>query len=232
MTYPTLTFTQCEALAAKILEGEDVDVEADASWVGAGDPIDLAAVAATADEAASAIGIWTGADRDQLEGKHSPPLFHALAGTPQVALDDPGFWRYLAVRYYFPFIQWREEKPFEDGKHMVYLGAENSRESVLTRMYLRAQAVGEGYEELAGELEKATDFWRSHVLRVQTGMAPPITRAFVEAQSTERLTTNPLRKVARVLNRTWTNTVLHLYDDAEAETLIREVWTIASASDD
>ena len=90
-------------------------------------------------------------------------------------------------------------------------------------MYLRAAAVGGlPFAEYASVLPKATDFWRSHVVRVRTGTAPSLVRAFVDMQRQRRLPTDPLRQFAKALNRTWSNVVLSIYDD-EAQALVEEI---------
>ncbi len=82
---------------------------------------------------------------------------------------------------------------------------------------------GKTFGELAGAIPKGTDFWRSHVLRVRTGTAPPVTRALVRSHREERLPTDDLRDLARRLNRTWTNVTLHGYGDDESDLLIAEL---------
>ena len=45
--------------------------------------------------------------------------------------------------------------------------------------------------------------------------------AFVEMQSTDRLSTDELREFAKTLNRIWANIVPAIYDDADATALIK-----------
>ena len=175
------------------------------------------------------------ADRDQVEGEAAAILYKALLpenaavdrAVDVTVLDDPGFWRYLSLKWFWDFIEWRQWKTpekFEERVHLVYVDASNSTECVLTRMYLRMASLGgHGYEDLASCLESATDFWRSHILRVRTAGAPHLVRAMVQAQSDARLKTANLRKLAKRVNRTWSNVVLDIYSKEEADRLLKEL---------
>jgi len=220
--YPILTVSACQRLADQKRDGLEPAIDADVSWQGVDDEVDLRKIELVAETMVDAVRQSAeSADRDRIEGEYSVPLMVALEVVPFEVLDDPGFWRYLSLAYFWDFISWREEGPFDKGNHLRYVDCVTSTESVLTRMFLRANSVGgRDHADLAGALEKATDFWRSHILRVRTGTAPPVTRAFVEEQKSDRLSTGPLREVARSLNRTWTNIVPQLYTQEEASELI------------
>ena len=172
-------------------------------------------------------------DQDYVEGRASTKLYAALCpadphavGVPDISvLDDPGFWRYLALRYFWNFIKWRQPEPFTNGNHMNVLDNRNARDTVLTRMYLRIASVG-GLEhaEYAERLTKSTDFWQSHVFNVRTASAPALVHAMVNRQETDRLATKPLRRFAKRVNGTWTNVLLNFYDDKESTELVDELW--------
>jgi hypothetical protein len=217
--------TKCTQLASQLVEGQAPAVDSNVDWTGEGDEVDLAVLEDLANEITGRAREWTDRDRDRFEGKVCTQLFEAMSDLPIEVLDDRGFWRYLALRYFWDFIAWREEAPFAAGNHLKYVDAASPTESVLTRMYLRAHAVGgSDYGEIAGDIPKSTDFWRSHVLRVRTGSAPALTCAFASKQASDRLETEVLRDTARRLNRLWTNVVLHTYDDSEAAELIDGLW--------
>ena len=231
MRYPTITLSNCRELAEKMVEGLAPSVDVVVDWVGEGSEVDLRPVAEVGRGVAREATEWTDPDRDRFEGKVSEGLYLTLSVLPTEVLDDRGFWRYLALRHFWDFIAWREESPFARRNHLKYLDGESSTESVLTRMYLRASAIRqEDRMFLAGGLPHSTDFWRSHILRVRTGSAPSLARAFVSKQLDGRLMTDPIRDVARCLNRVWTNVVLYMYDDSEASTLVDELWP--SSTDD
>ena len=225
MRYPTLALSTVVQLTTRLVGGQDPPIDPHVEWAGHGDEVNLALIAETAAEITRDAREWTDNDRDRFEGKAAVQLLAALADVPAPVMDDRGFWRFLSVRYFWEFIAWREEDPFLRGNHLRYVDAATNTESVLTRMYLRARAIGGGeHAELAEAVAQGTDFWRSHVLRVRTGSVPTVTRAFVKRQAEERLVTHSLRQAARRLNRTWANVVLHIYDDEEASRLLDTIW--------
>jgi len=225
MRYPTLTSAACARLAKQMLEGERPSIEPHVTWVGHGADLDLTTVEIAALEICDLYEAWDSKDLDPVEGKASCLLFEALAHVPNQVLDDKGFWRYLSLEFFWDFIAWREREAFSRGNHLTYVSAEKNTEAVLPRMYLRARAVeGDVYRDLPSALTESVDFWRSHVIRVQIGTAPPLARAFVIKQRDERLKTDPVREVAKALHRTWSNIVPHVYEDDEARALIDEIW--------
>lgn len=225
MRYPSLGNSKCAELAAQLVSGEDPAIDPHARWVGEGDEIDIQSVAEVAREIIHGAGEWTDTDRDRFEGKASVKLLTCLEHVPTEVVDDRGFWRFLSLRYFWEFIAWREAEAFSKGNYLKYVDAARSTEAVLPRMYLRARAVGgREHADLASAVPKGADFWRSHVLRVRTGSAPPLTRAFISKQADARLPTGRLRAAARRINRSWANVVLDLYGDEEARSLIDRVW--------
>lgn len=225
MRYPVLTRSKCHTLAAQMAQGHRPAVAPFIDWLGTGDDIDQRPIEQAAKAIEGEMATWTDKDRDRLEGVAAILIHSALSSVPIEILDDRGFWRYLALRYFWDFIAWREAGPFERGHHDKYVDARSNTESVLTRMFLRAQAVGgPDHAELAFAVRMGTDFWRSHVIRVRTGSAPAVTRALARRQVEDRLKTDALRAAARRLNRTWTNIVLHTYDDLEAVQIVDSIW--------
>jgi hypothetical protein len=144
-------------------------------------------------------------------------------------LDDPSFWRYLALRHFWWFISWREAEPISNGNYHNLVDARFTAEQIPLRLYLRAKAIDDDSDvALAGELPKSTDFWRSHITRVRVGTAPTVARAFAEAKRDEKKLTQPLntstlREVAKRVNRMWSNVRLDLYDKDEARRFISEM---------
>ena len=225
MKYPTLRGDRCADLALRMWQGERPALGPFVEWVGEGDEVDLdfvrqaaSMVTADLDDAA------TDATREQCEAEAAPLLHDALGAVEIPVLDDPGLWRYLSLELFWDFIRWRETRAFTRGNYLKYVDGRSSTECVLTRMYLRAAAVG-GLEfaPYTSVLPRAADFWRSHVVRVRTGTAPPLVRSFVDMQQRHRLPTDPLRQFARAVNRTWSNVALSIYDDDEAQALVEEI---------
>lgn len=106
---------------------------------------------------------------------------------------------------------------------MTYV--DGGRECVPFRMYLRGQAIRSGDDySLAGAIPKSTDFWRSHIVRVKTGTAPPLARAFAQLQAEERMVSDDVRPFAKKVNRLWTNIVFNVWDEPESDALLRQLY--------
>ena len=169
-------------------------------------------------------------DADRFEGRIAGPIHSAITDCdiPQEALDDPGFWRYLALTRFWWFVTWRERGAFdsrESSKYIRYVNAKNSTVTVLLRTFNRGRLslVGDSYY-LAYAAPMATDLWQSHILPVNTSYSPEITRAFVSRHAQDRLMTDTLRSVAKSLNRTNTNIVTIDYNQEEAADYIDSHW--------
>ena len=240
MRYPTITLSRCRTLALRMRKGGFINIEPYVHWRVIGRDLDLTSIKQVAEHIDSELErniTEYSSDKGLYEGKAALYLYNAIKDIDISILDNPGFWRYLSLKYFWNFIKWREEAacdPRKDNEEnykkrrdnfLKYIVSENSTESVLTRMFLRVRALG-GSEDghLASALPRSTDFWRSHVIRVRTGTAPSLTRAFVKKQREDPLATPELRQFARRLNRTWTNLLLNIYDDEEAASLIEDLW--------
>lgn len=228
-----------QELAPHLLHGAAPDRSSNTIWEGSGDEVvldDLESSARTLSDELEQLRTDDGdGDRDDFEGRVGVTLAEALISVPLEVLDDPGFWRFLAVEFFWSFVTWRESRAFESGdygKYRKYIDGTNPSECVLLRAYNRARIAGpDGDYELARAIPRATDFWRSHVLRVRTSTAEPLARSFARAQADNRMPTDELRAFARHLNRLWTNIVLHTYSDDEAKTLIEELRESATGSE-
>jgi len=236
MRYPTVSLTKCREFARGRAGGAQPAIVPD--WIGREPEIDRRPLRDAEAEVEQVMKKWEHlplSRRADAEGDAAVIVYDALteigvhpdnhAAGP--VLDDPGFWRYLTLCHFWKFVEWRHwEHPddFHSDKHMRYVDAVNSQECVVSRMYLRMAAVG-GLEDrdLASCLTGAGDFWRSHILRVRTASAPPLTRAMVRAQRDSRLKAAHLRELAKRVNRTWSNVVLDLYDDVDADGLIADL---------
>ncbi len=230
MRYPILTRAHCAELAERQLEGRSAsfgrDVSERAHRLGDGVEMNLEPLQRAALLVRKEIpDKRRPSELDQIEGRAAVHLYAALEDVPVVVLDDRGFWRWASFAYFWDFIAWREQGPFQKGNYMKYIDGESSSEAVLPRMYRRVAALGGAdHAELAHATTRTTDFWRSHILRVKTSTAPALTRALVRFQARNQLKTNDIRELAKRLTRTWTNAVLNIYDDDEAEALIAELW--------
>lgn len=162
-------------------------------------------------------------EHEQYEGELCAKTHQALKDLPVEILDDPKFWQYLAVNYFSVFIIWRESKALGNGNIMTYFNA-TSTYSIPLRLYLRGQAIFEATNEydLAAAIPESTDFWRSHILKVQTGRARQISCAFAEMQRDNRMVTKQLRNLASTINKMWANIYLYEYDSKSSKTFLKE----------
>lgn len=228
--YPTVPRGTSTQLAAEFLRSGERHLRSDEiQWQGAGPEVDLADWQRFADAVPQLIDKYEhehgNTDRDLLEGQLAGYLHRILRGLPTQVLDDPGFWRYVTFVDLWAFVVWREAERFDKGPgtYVKYVDGINPTECVATRMYLRGQAVRDGDDYSLAVIPKATDFYRSHLLRVSVGAAPAVARAFAREHKAERMPTDQLRDFARRLNRHATNLVLPILTDDEGRDLIREL---------
>ena len=162
--------------------------------------------------------------REQYEADLCSKVHQAIKDLPYEVLDDHKFWQYLAVQYFSVFTVWREADALAAENILTYFKA-TGVECIPLRLYLRGQAVFEatGKYDLAAAIPQSTDFWRSHILRVRTGRARTIAGAFAEMQRDRRMLTDPLRALARLINRMWANVYLFEYDSNSAKSLLKEL---------
>ncbi len=239
MRYKSVSESTCREHVKKRLAGRHTSLQGVAQGTGER-CVDYPKIRSAAEWMKRQIDEADPKDRDRTEGRLAVRLFQALADVDPAVLDDDGFWRYLALRHFWDVVAWRQPDAFAGPESsetaITYVDAKKPTESVLTRMYLQAVAAGMNGDAQDGEseskavhaleaeaLEKARDFWRSHVIRVRTGTAPSLVRAFVRRQQRERMNTAPLREFAKAVNRTWTNVLLSEYDEEEAAALLDEL---------
>lgn len=249
MRYPTLTKNDVMTFSAELTSGSSHAIRAsavalcDAKSSNPRSPgsdsdtqLDLNAVAEISDTISAhlnnpSVQRASDKEREAYESALCGKIHKALASTPYEILDDPRFWNYLSVRYFSEFIVWREHGALDDGNIATYFSA--SVESVPLRLYLRANVLMEatGSYELSTQIPEATDFWRSHVLRVRTGRARTLAGEFAEMQKSSRMTTKMLRRFATLVNRMWSNVWLSEYDQAESTRLLKELRSRAESDE-
>lgn len=164
---------------------------------------------------------WSDIDEDQFEGAMAILLYEALSDYPVDVLDDPSFWAYLAAGPLWFFVRWREDPGRRkiDG-YQDYLDGRVNHACVPLRMFLRAQAVAHvDGAQLAAAVPRATDYWRSHIIRVKTGTMPNLARAVTKQQLDARMAVGDLREYAKRINRRWSNQAIYLLDETECDAL-------------
>lgn len=238
MRYPILTSEATSELASRFLELEDINlelIEDKSRWIGVGaevnfKPLDRQISRMKALHIEFLSTTESKSDADRFEGRIAGPVHSAIMACdiPQEALDDPGFWRYLALTRFWWFVIWREKRAFNSrnsSRYIRYVNAKNPTVTVLIRTFNRGRlSLVDGSYDLAYAAPMATDLWQSHILPVNTSYSPKVTRAFVDRHARDRLMTNTLRSVAKSINRTNTNIVTIDYSQEEATDYINSHW--------
>jgi hypothetical protein len=186
-----------------------------------------------------------GANLDQLEIDATAGVFSAFDGLPLPALGDVEFWSYCSARYFWGFISLRQRSSIlkARGQRVKQMLSEDAlaaeEESVPLRRYvlgkdhyqiplrlfLRGQAVnGDGAFIEDNPVEKATDFWRSHILAVRTAAYPSWARPLLGAQSKAKYKIDDQRPAARKINRIRANVSPVLHSEAEAKAIVEPIW--------
>ena len=171
--------------------------------------------------------------KEQYESEICSEVHQALRDLPYEILDDPKFWQYLAVQFFSEFIMWRESDALSSGNLLSYFRA-TGVECIPLRLFLRGQVVFEstGKYDLASAIPQGTDFWRAHILRVNTGRDRNIARVFVEMQRDKRLLRDPLRSLARLINRMRSNIFLSEYDLTKSKSIVDELRKLSESGKD
>lgn len=234
--YPTLGYAATRSIVHRLLTGAPVDVAEHVVPVGdeTAPVLDLGQLQSLGEALPATIERFEGesetVDKDELEGRLAIDIYASLSPTriSLDVLDDPAFWRYVGTRHLWPFVQWREPA-VEPGADWVkiapYVDGLRASECVALRMFVRA-SIGEeaGAVELSSAVLRATDFWRSHLVRVGTGAVPPLARALIEQQARDRHRADDIRATARKVNRTRTNVLMYEYEESEADEFVKTVW--------
>ena len=229
MRYRTLGKAISQQMAADLVADRHVSIDAKAGSEGTGDDVDEESLIEILRYYRTELETNPPKDNELFEGRMAAALFGWFDSLPVEVLDDPGFWRYVSLRHFWWFIEWREAEPIAKGNFNNLVDATLPAEHVPLRLYLRAKAIADGEDaSLAGEIPKSTDFWRSHITRVRVASAPGMARAFAEMKRDEKsldspLKTERLRRVAKRVNRMWSNVRLDMYDSAESKKLMKEI---------
>ena len=231
--YPTLRRSVAVDIAkllvkeAKLLVKEPkLSIDDKVEWQGSGADVDLRPLVREVGALKDKFELATPRpDHEVFEGQLAEVVHSQLVGFPPEVLEDEGFWRYLALKEFWWFIEWREAGPIERGNIATYVDGHLSAESIPVRLFLRGQSVClDGDYHWASELKQSADFWRSHVLRVRVGSAPHLVRALVELRLRHPMTAHQMRELARLVNRTWSNVALNLYDDESSADLVEGLY--------
>jgi hypothetical protein len=161
--------------------------------------------------------------KDALAGELSIELYEGFRDLPGTVLSDRDFWRYCAASLY-DFVQWRIG---ENCQLTNYGAASDSVRDCLPHdmfqrahiAYLGGAACGDPDPFALARLG-ASDVWRSHILRVQTGHAPVVAHELLSDVKAGKLKTDLVRDVAKRLKRARANLLFEILDQAQARELI------------
>lgn len=228
MRYRILQKPVVHEIVGHLAAGEHIAIETRAVERGDGEGVDYLALDDILLPFRDELERSSRVENEIFEGRLAAATHPWFSAIPVEVLDDPGFWRYLAVKHFWWFTAWREADPIAGGKSEKYVDATLPAEQIPLRLYLRAKSIDkDGDVSLAGEIPSSTDFWRSHIVRVRVSSARPLARAFAtkkrDGRGARELSTDKVRKVARRVNRAWTNILLDLYDEDEAHRMIEEI---------
>jgi hypothetical protein len=254
MTYPTLPpdavirFIQIVAESDDLLSHEQVMEFVDEFKVNA-EPYecDLGALELCANDLNADLLSRQSASAPELEvleGKICGAVHAAIDQLPIEILDDPEFWSYLSIRYFWRFVLMREHKSMTKLRGIAARPAADRTEDeesadtplrryfdgndpyqIPLRLYVRAQAIRNGDDySLGSAVKSGTDFWRSHVVRVSTSYYPPLSRALAQAQAERPLSTTSLRATARRINRYRANMHPVIMGDSDQAAVVDQFW--------
>lgn len=184
-------------------------------------------------------------DLEPIEARHCGPVYKAIEEKfGDQELGDVQFWSFLAVRYFWKFVSYRQAAAWSSARgEAADPGSEETERAKLERyllgkdhyqiplrMYLRAQAVRVDDDFSLTEIRGGgTDFWRSQVLGVRTSMFPPLARAVARQQDAMELNIDQQRPAGRRVNRLRVNVEFVLHNDVDAADATAGLWVVTDS---
>ena len=221
--YPILQLDVSQKIVRDYIEDgipiESVDLEGSVKWEGSGPKVNLNSLKgeySISSEFGEAQNLPSN-QRDLFEAKFSRWFYEKISelDLPVNALADPGFWRYLSLRHFMWYIEWREDAFANKTGYLKYTDCDAPAEAILPRCYIRGRnSAGVPNEE---EKLEGTDFWRSHITRVQTKFSSSLIKAMLRWHLDKQLKTGPLRQAAKELNKARSNITPDFLTDEQAE---------------
>ncbi len=162
------------------------------------------------------------------------PVVHEKLKLSPSAAGDPDFWRWLSFScdgQFIEIVQARYPKALPH-RFEAYLSLGSPSEPGFLRyLWLRANSVYDPKAEAPYALcdRGQSDFWTSHIVRIDYGCIPSMARAFVKfvhpEPDTQRLNLKEYRALSKELTRRNANTLLELFQDEDAYDFIDSVWS-------
>ena len=169
---------------------------------------------------------------NRFERRAASIVHERLQLSPMVA-GDPGFWRWLTFAAdggLAELVDWRygEDAPGSAAEH--YYGFDKIKHGMYGYLWLRADAVYDTTLEDPYELTRRgdVDVWQSHIIRVDFGSVPTLSRAFIRfvfpSEDEHALSRDEYRKLAVELTRRNASMSFELLDDDATLAFVRNVW--------
>ncbi len=169
---------------------------------------------------------------NQFERRAASIIHEILILPPRVA-GDSSFWRWLtfaADGELAELVDWRygEDAPGSAAEH--YYGFDKIKRGMYGYLWLRANAVYDDTLEDSYELTRRgdVDVWQSHIIRVDFGSVPVLSRAFIRfifpTEDEQALSREKYRKLAVELARRNAAISFELLDDHATLEFVRDVW--------
>jgi hypothetical protein len=227
MLYPTMTGTQATAALAKLRQDPDADIADEVTTSGEGDDaVDLSFVPALAKRLLDLAHSYGEDPSDQVgnrfEAEACELVHRGTPALPAIALADPGFWRWLAVKHFRELVEWRHGGHRPDGAHPNNFGIGATKRNLLYRMYFRAEISFDPDAEHPYGLSRISDkdLWESHLLAVRAGNIRPFVRAFLrflypDPEGKRSVDLDTLRVLASRINRLRANRFFELIPDEQ-----------------
>jgi hypothetical protein len=168
-----------------------------------------------------------GYTKDQVEAIFAGQLYARMAELPAQALTDPDFWRFIATEIMADFIHWR------DGQNCNWAsfglnGVRRIPDCVPLRMFNRAHVVHQIEKPSIPPLEAmklgGTDYWQSHVLRVQNRFDPEIIGILNAGWFDDSISdVQAIRQIAKRIRQQRANVVLELQPLAAKQAVLSQI---------
>ena len=236
MTYPTLQEAAARNLFVKYTSGTSSELDLDAAT------LQVEGYSFEKEMAAELCNLlWEFAQRgergktgwgNRFERRAASIVHECLNLIPRIA-GDPGFWLWLtfaADGELAELVDWRYGKEELGSAAEHYYGFDKIKQGMYGYLWLRANAVYDVTLEDPYELTRRgdVDVWQSHIIRVDYGSVPTLSRAFIRfafpSEDEQSLSRDEYRKLAVELTRRNASMSFELLDDDAALAFVENVW--------
>ena len=166
--------------------------------------------------------------QDRTESIFSAALDQILkeCGVPQECRQSHGFWRYLTLKYFWWYVQWRAN-PRPGYAYKKYTDPKTGKhEQPILRASIRGRLCEDnGRYELAFLANKDTEFWQSAIIKRVTSYSKDHTHALANQQFTSGLSVGEYRKnIQGLVGQNRTNFFIHGLDKDDNQELFEYIY--------